>query len=43
MFKKNNPQELNAYWQTKIKEYRLPKKSTKRQDLNDVNFFDKRK
>ena len=43
MFKENNPQELNAYWQTKIKEYRLPKKSTKRQDLNDVNFFDKRK
>jgi len=42
MIKNNDPQELNAYWQAKVEEYKLPKKSTKRLDLNDANFFNKR-
>ena len=38
----NNPEELDKYWKAKVEYYKLPKKSTKRENSNDDTYFTER-
>jgi len=43
MFKENNPQELNAYWQAKILEYGLDSCSLKKEERENRSGYERRK
>lgn len=38
----NEPSELDSYWKDRVEYYKLPKQSTKRKSLGDVEFFKER-
>lgn len=43
MIVNNNPEDLDAYWKSKVEYYNLPKQSTKRPSKSDDEFFNERK